>query len=138
MTSTERRPRRTARAAAAADATAAPVDEFDRLREIFQARLRGEHLQLVLLSASLARADESQSWIFEDLKFRAHRLRGGAGVFEITELATAANALEQAAILACETHTGNTDASVWSALGALVALLDGMQNAATLSIARAV
>ena len=92
MTSTERRPRRTARAAAAADATAAPVDEFDRLREIFQARLRGEHLQLVLLSASLARADESQSWIF---------------------------------------------ASVWSALGALVALLDGMQNAATLTIARA-
>jgi HPt (histidine-containing phosphotransfer) domain-containing protein len=57
------------------------------------------------------------------LQYRAHRLRGSAAIFEVEEIAAAANELEQAAACASVAHADNTDAAVWSALVALVRLM---------------
>jgi HPt (histidine-containing phosphotransfer) domain-containing protein len=120
-------------------------DGFDELREAFQARLKGDRVHFVVLSAALARTDEDPSQIFDDLQYRAHRLRGSAAIFEVTEIAEAATALEQAAAAASVAHADNTDAAVWSALVALVRLMgtladghpDGGDAPATAMIARA-
>jgi HPt (histidine-containing phosphotransfer) domain-containing protein len=103
------------------------ADDFDELRDIFNSRLQRERLHFVMLSAELARADSGVERIFEDLKSRAHRLHGGAAIFELTEMAAAAGALETAAGAAAEAHAANTDTTVWNALGGLVALIDRLQ-----------
>jgi HPt (histidine-containing phosphotransfer) domain-containing protein len=116
MAQTSKRPR----------AVAAPVisgDGFDELREAFHSRLKGDRVHFVVLSAALARTDENPAQIFDDLRYRAHRLRGSAAIFEVDEIAAAANDLEQAAICASAAHADNTDAAVWSALVALVRLM---------------
>jgi HPt (histidine-containing phosphotransfer) domain-containing protein len=116
MAQTSKRPR----------AAAAPVisgDDFDDLREAFQARLKGDRVHFVVLSAALARTDENPARIFDDLQYLAHRLRGSAAIFEVDEIAAAANDLEQAAICASMAHADNTDAAVWSTLVALVRLM---------------
>jgi HPt (histidine-containing phosphotransfer) domain-containing protein len=107
----------------AAAAPAESGDGFDELREVFQARLKGDRVHFVVLSAALARTDENPTRIFADLQYRAHRLRGSAAIFEVTEVAAAANALEQAAASASQAHADNTDPAVWSALVALVRLM---------------
>ena len=116
MGSTRQRPR-TARV------RVSPGDDFDGLRDVFYARLQSERVHLVTLSAALASIDENPARIFDDLVFRAHRLRGGATIFEVAEVAAAANALEQAAIAASMSHANNTDTAVWTALVALVRLM---------------
>jgi HPt (histidine-containing phosphotransfer) domain-containing protein len=116
MAQTSKRPR-------AAAAPAISGDGFDELREAFQARLKGDRVHFVVLSAALARTDENPARIFGDLQYRAHRLRGSAAIFEIDEIAAAANDLEQAAICASVAHADNTDPAVWSALIALVRLM---------------
>ena len=104
-----------------------PPDEFDELRDIFNSRLQSERLYFVMLSAELARADNGVERIFEDLKSRAHRLHGGAAIFDMPDMAAAADALEIAARAAADAHADNTDSTVWNALGGLVALIDRLQ-----------
>jgi HPt (histidine-containing phosphotransfer) domain-containing protein len=107
---------------------AAPDEEMEGLRAMFNARLQSERLHFVVLSAQLARADNDPQRIFEDLKFRAHRLHGGAAIFEMAEMAAAADALEQAADAAQTMNADHTDATVWTALGKLVELIDNLQR----------
>jgi HPt (histidine-containing phosphotransfer) domain-containing protein len=103
-------------------------DDLAAIRTLFNARLKSERLHFVVLSAELARADnDDAARIFEDLKFRAHRLHGGAAIFEMAEMAAAADALEQAADAAKNTHADHTDAAVWAALGSLVGVIDSLQ-----------
>jgi HPt (histidine-containing phosphotransfer) domain-containing protein len=106
----------------------APDEEMEGLRAMFNARLQSERLHFVVQSAQLARADKDPQRIFEDLKFRAHRLHGGAAIFEMAEIAAAADALEQAADAAQTTNADHTDATVWSTLGKLVELIDDLQR----------
>ena len=122
MGSIRRRPRTTA-ASAPAPAAVVEDDGFESLRQAFQARLESERVHLVTLSAALARADENPTWIFEDLVYRAHRLQGGAAIFEESEVAVAAGKLESAAVNAAQSRADNTDENVWAALEALVKLM---------------
>jgi Hpt domain len=127
MGSTRKRPRDNAarpRAAAQLDRD----DGFESLRLAFQARLESERVHFVTLSAALARADENPAWIFEDLQFRAHRLQGGAAIFDESEVASAACALENAAVVAAKSRADNTDENVWAALVALVRLMGGRET----------
>ena len=95
----------------------------ENLGSIFLARLLSERVHLVTLSAALARADDSPREIFDDLRCRAHRLNGTANVFEAADIAMAADALEQAAAAAAQTHSDNADPAVWGALLALISVL---------------
>ena len=122
MGSIRRRPRITA-APAPAPAAIEQDDGFESLRQAFQARLESERVHFVTLSAALARADENPTWIFEDLVYRAHRLQGGAAIFEESEVAVAAGKLESAAVNAAQSRADNTDENVWAALEALVKLM---------------
>jgi HPt (histidine-containing phosphotransfer) domain-containing protein len=72
----------------------------EKLQELFAVRLQSERVHFVTLSAALARAEESPAGIFDDLTFRAHRLKGAAATFEFADLAAAAGALEQASFAA--------------------------------------
>jgi hypothetical protein len=129
MGSTRHRPRHTAVPVETED------DGFETLRLAFQARLESERVHFVTLSAALARADENPAWIFEDLQYRAHRLQGGAAIFDEAEVALAAEALEQAAVVAAQTRADNTDENVWAALVSLVRLMGGRESAhATLQV----
>jgi hypothetical protein len=128
MGSTKRRPR--GRALQAEPAPQEDADDgFESLRLAFQARLESERVHFVTLSAALARADENPAWIFEDLQFRAHRLQGGAAIFDEAEVASAACALENAAVVAAKSRADNTDENVWSALVALVRLMGKRESA---------
>ncbi len=100
-----------------------PRDGFDELRDAFQARLKGDRVHFVVLSAALARTEENPTGIFDDLQYRAHRLRGSASIFEVAEIAAAAKELEQAAAAASVGHADNADPAVWSALVTLVRLM---------------
>jgi chemotaxis protein histidine kinase CheA len=122
MGSIRKRPRNSAAQVRAALPPEAD-DGFESLRLAFQARLESERVHFVTLSAALARADENPAWIFEDLQFRAHRLQGGAAIFDESEVASAANALENAAVVAAKSRSDNTDENVWAALVALVRLM---------------
>jgi hypothetical protein len=98
-------------------------DGLEELRAAFLAKLHNERVQFVALSAALARAEEDADCIFLDLRDRAHKIRGGAAVFEIPELASAARTLEIAAIAAGAACAGNNDDEVWDALVELVRLM---------------
>jgi len=103
-----------------------PSDDFDDLRAAFEARMQSERIHFVALSAALASRGDDPHEIFGDLVFRAHKLRGAAEIFEATEFAKAANALEQAAIAASSAHADNADPAVWEALGDLVSLIGSL------------
>jgi HPt (histidine-containing phosphotransfer) domain-containing protein len=98
-------------------------DGFERLGELFAARLQADRRQLVSLSAALAHSDDDPVPIFEALRQGAHRMRGTAAIFEIRDVAAAAKRLEQAADAALGGRHANTDVAVWNALVALVELL---------------
>lgn len=98
-------------------------DDFEELQVAFHDRVQSERARFVALSAALARAEDDPSGIFRDLSDRAHKIRGGAAALEITEMASAAGALELAATTASACRADNTDAAVWSALVALVRIL---------------
>jgi HPt (histidine-containing phosphotransfer) domain-containing protein len=101
-------------------------DGLEELRLAFHARLQSDRVHFTTLSAALARAEESPGWIFQDLQFRAHKIRGGAAIFEIAKVEAAAFALEQAAIAASLSNANNTDPGVWTALEDLVRLMGEM------------
>ncbi len=121
MGSIRRRPRKLA---AAVDED----DSFESLRQAFHSRLESERVHFATLSAALARAEENPLWIFEDLVYRAHRLQGGAAIFEESEVAIAACRLENAAGVAAQSRAGNTDEDVWSALEALVTVMGHIES----------
>jgi HPt (histidine-containing phosphotransfer) domain-containing protein len=100
-----------------------PSDGLEELRVAFHARLQSDRAHFATLSAALARAEESPGWIFQDLQFRAHKIRGGAAIFEIFKVEAAAFALEQAAISASMSNADNTDVGVWNTLEDLVRLM---------------
>jgi HPt (histidine-containing phosphotransfer) domain-containing protein len=95
--------------------------------------LESERVHFVTLSAALARADENPIWIFEDLVYRAHRLQGGAAIFEESAVARAAGRLESAAGAAAQSRAGNTDEDVWSALEDLVKLMGNIDSVRALA-----
>jgi HPt (histidine-containing phosphotransfer) domain-containing protein len=103
-----------------------PSDGLEELRLAFHARLQSDRVHFATLSAALARAEESPGWIFQDLQFRAHKIRGGAAIFEIAAVEAAAFALEQAAICAAQSNANNTDVRVWASLEALVSLMGAL------------
>lgn len=96
---------------------------LEDLRVVFQGKLQSERAHLVALSAALARADDSPGPVFNELRNRAHKMRGSAAVFGMEQVASAAGSLEVAAIAATVSHADNTDAAVWTALVALVRYL---------------
>jgi HPt (histidine-containing phosphotransfer) domain-containing protein len=106
-----------------ASTPAAIDDEFDRIRATFYARLRCDRMRLTTLATSLSRVEGHPAGVFKALQGLAHRIRGAAAVFEASELAGAAYALEQAATAACDKRSDHTDGPVWSALEELVELL---------------
>jgi HPt (histidine-containing phosphotransfer) domain-containing protein len=110
---------------------AATQDDFGDLRQAFYSRLQSERLHLVTLSAALARTEESPVTIFDNLVFRAHRLRGSAAIFDIAEIAEAASVLERAAGAASTSQASQADAAVWSALVGLVNLMGEVEGANT-------
>jgi HPt (histidine-containing phosphotransfer) domain-containing protein len=91
-------------------------DPFGELRDVFFARLRSDRMRLTALAAALSRAEGDPAHTFEDIQLFAHRLRGGAAIFQTPEVGIDANALEQAAASASVAHADSSDASVWSAL----------------------
>ncbi len=99
-----------------------------RLQELFTQRLQSERVHFVTLSAALARAEEAPAGIFDDLSFRAHRLKGAAATFEFARLATAAGSLERASCAAASSHAAHTDAATWEALVALVQMLGAIDD----------
>jgi Hpt domain-containing protein len=117
------------------EAIYAPTDDIalDELRVAFQGKLQSERAHFVALSAALARAEDGPNPVFNELRTRAHKMRGSAAVFEMAQVALATGALEIAAIEATVSHADNTDAAVWTALVALVRLLgtlDGGESTA--------
>jgi hypothetical protein len=137
MGSIRRRPRTPANPVAGAgarieaprlSATLDKEDSFESLRQAFHARLESERVHFVSLSAALARAEENPAWIFEDLVYRAHRLQGGAAIFEESEVARAAGKLENAAVMAAQSRADNTNEEVWAALEALVKLMGSLES----------
>ncbi|MEA3159386.1 MAG: hypothetical protein QOD95_934 [Gammaproteobacteria bacterium] len=101
---------------------------LDDLRIVFQSKLQSERAHFVALSAALARAEDSPGPVFNELRNRAHKMRGSAAVFEMAQVASATGALEIAAIAATVSHADNTDAAVWAALVALVRLLGNLDT----------
>lgn len=100
----------------ASQAPIASDDPFEELRDAFFARLRSDRVRLTTFAAALAHTEGDPACTFEDIQQFAHRLRGGAAIFETPEVGIAANALEEAAASASVAHAGRSDASVWSAL----------------------
>jgi HPt (histidine-containing phosphotransfer) domain-containing protein len=95
-------------------------DELADVGQRLYRSLQTERMHLVRLSASLARADEDATDVFQELVLRAHQLHTSATILEIAELAGPADSLEQAAIRASKAHAANSDPCVWAALAALV------------------
>jgi hypothetical protein len=100
-----------------------PGGSFDALRLAFLARLRDERVHFVTSSAALARAETNRASILQELRFRAHKIRGGAAIFEIAGVDSAACALEEAAIRASMGYTTDNDAEVRAVLVALVKVM---------------
>jgi chemotaxis protein histidine kinase CheA len=98
-------------------------DGFENLFDAFLIRLQAEREHLVKLSAELALTEENPQSIFADLQFRAHKLRGGAAIFEVPEVVEAAGAMEKAAVSASLSHAPHTDGRVWNALLDLVKVI---------------
>lgn len=97
--------------------------EFESLREAFYARLRNDRARMLTLCAELARAEAYATPVYSDIRMLAHRLGGAAAMFEAPEISQAAVALEDAALVAIDTHADNVDAAVWTALESLVDML---------------
>jgi Hpt domain len=90
--------------------------QFERYRAAFHDRLQGDRLRLTTLIATLARTGDDPRCTFEEIRLFAHRLRGGAAIFEAREVAIAAGMLERAANRALSAHGSHFDCAVRTAL----------------------
>jgi HPt (histidine-containing phosphotransfer) domain-containing protein len=106
----------------------APGDSFEGLGAAFRARLQGERAYFASLSTALASHDEDPMSALVDLRNRAHKIRGGAAIFELTEVAAAACTVELAAIAASMKQNHNTMTAVRAAIVALVRLMDTLNE----------
>lgn len=110
-------------------------EQFERLRQRFQGRLRKEQAQLAALTAALSSPDASAA-IFVDVRSFAHRLRGAALVFGFQPLGERAKAVELAAITASlDTKGAGPDRAVLSTMRALaIDLAQELDTGAPVSI----
>jgi HPt (histidine-containing phosphotransfer) domain-containing protein len=106
-------------------------DGFDELRDAFYERLHAERMRLAALNAALAPGEDRPAWIYDELAVRAHQLHGRAAIFEISTVADAADALEQAAIHASMSPTVGDDRPVRTALATLVRLMATVEATST-------
>jgi chemotaxis protein histidine kinase CheA len=95
-------------------------DPFEELRDLYFARLHIEQTRLTQLATALVCAEGHPADEFAEIKLFAHRLRGGAAIFEAPEVGMAADALERAAALASAEHALSSDPSVRMALDSLL------------------
>jgi hypothetical protein len=114
-------------------ASIASENPFEELRDLFFARLQSDRVRLTVFAAALARTEGDPACTFEGIQLFAHRLRGGAAIFETPEIGIAAYALEQAAAAAAAAAAcaDNLDAPVWLALESLLdrlAIVNGQRG----------
>jgi HPt (histidine-containing phosphotransfer) domain-containing protein len=81
-------------------ADAGSGDGLDGVRQAFNARLVQDRERFVALRSALEARQVPPEAIIAELRNRAHKVRGGAAIFEMRELAATACALEEAAIAA--------------------------------------
>jgi hypothetical protein len=108
------------------DSATTSAEQFERYRAAFHDRLRGDRVRLTLLTAMLARAEQDQRCIVEEIRVFAHRLRGGAALFDAREVAIAAGALERAANRALSPQGHHFDAAVRTTLETLCEQVSAM------------
>jgi HPt (histidine-containing phosphotransfer) domain-containing protein len=102
----------------------APEEEFEKLRQRFQERLRKEKRHLAALTKALGSNTFAPTSILFDLREFAHRLRGAALVFGFQDVGDAAKAVELAATAATlGANSHRPDPSVVSTTQALARLL---------------
>jgi HPt (histidine-containing phosphotransfer) domain-containing protein len=103
-------------------APAGSDDALDGVRKSFNARLVQDHERFVALRAALQARQVPPEAIIAELRNRAHKVRGGAAIFEMKELAATACALEEAAI-AASVQVKRGDAMVEAPLATLIEFL---------------
>ncbi|HEX3848103.1 MAG TPA: Hpt domain-containing protein [Steroidobacteraceae bacterium] len=103
-------------------AAAGTGDALDGVRQSFNARLIQDHERFVALRAALRARQVPPEAIIAELRNRAHKVRGGAAIFEMRELAATACALEEAAI-AASVQVRQGEAMVEAPLASLINFL---------------
>jgi HPt (histidine-containing phosphotransfer) domain-containing protein len=117
-----------------AGALTVPEDSFEALRASFLERLKGERQRLCDLGAALAQGKMGRVPILDELRSRAHRLSGTAGIFQLGAVATLAAALELAvdgkamADRAVVLRVENTDRVICTALKTLIQVIDDLDK----------
>jgi HPt (histidine-containing phosphotransfer) domain-containing protein len=112
-----------------------PNEEFERVRQSFRIRLRGEQARLATLAEDLRVEKSGSTSVLADIGMFAHRLRGAAAVFDAPELSNAAKALEIAVLIASAGSGRNGDPGVWSTLRTLTDQLASINSQAWRGIA---
>lgn len=108
------------------DSATTSAEQFERYRAAFHDRLQSARLRLALLTAMLARAEQDPRCAFEEIRLFAHRLRGGAAIFDAREVALAAGTLERAANRALSAQAIHSDPAVRTAVGGLCEQLSAL------------
>jgi hypothetical protein len=103
--------------------TNAPQDGFERLRDAFVARMTAEQVHYVTARAALSEADADPALIYKGLYERAHRLHGGAVMFNFADVGAAAGLLEAAVLHAADASSDDIQGSVRHALAHLIGLI---------------
>jgi HPt (histidine-containing phosphotransfer) domain-containing protein len=97
-------------------------DALDGVRQAFNARLVQDHERFAALRRALEVRQVPPEAIIAELRNRAHKVRGGAAIFEMRELAATACALEEAAI-AASVQVKQGEAMVMAPLATLIDFL---------------
>ncbi len=91
-------------------------------------RLQSERAYFEMLGTALMQAEDCPGSVFDDLNFRAHRLKGVAATFGFTGLVKTAGALERASFAAATAQARNDDLGVEAALNELTTMLDALND----------
>jgi HPt (histidine-containing phosphotransfer) domain-containing protein len=109
-----------------------PDDGLEELRARFLQRLKDERQRLRNLSAVLAQGKMDRVPVLDELRSRAHRMSGTAGILDLRGLAAAAAALERAveempaADWTLVPREENSDRSMRAALRVLLQVIDSL------------
>ena len=98
-------------------------DPLDQLRQAFNKRLIEDRARFVALREALEARQVPPEAIIAELRFRAHKVRGGAAIFEMRDLSATACALEEATIVA-SAQVKEGEAVVQAPLAALIDFLE--------------